>query len=382
VATLIVAMCMLLRVVVAGHGNVAAFIVVGSFFVVGSKLPRGIPVLPGTGYDGQFYYRLSLDPLKWSSSAFGIRLDSYERLGRVGYPALVWLVSAGQSAAVPVMMVIVNLVALGVLVALCASLAQEAGRDPLWGLLAAAYFGLLWTISRDTTELVAIVFVVAGLWAIRRQHSVIAGILLIYAVLTRETGLVLIAALFLSRLVTLTRWWLGRANEQLGVEATPNHWRWTDEAPWVLPVLAFVGWQGAVHAETGHFPILASANAGVPFVGLASGLAHYFSALPARTSFLWVAELTVLVIIGALAARSLRSSSALLHERIAWFGYLILAVSLRRSIWLGDVGFRSLDELFVFSCLLMLFSQERLRIPALLTALAWVFVAVELVIFL
>jgi hypothetical protein len=389
-----VALCfVLLRFASAGEGNIASFIIVGSLRAVPERLPRGVPVTPGTGYDGQFYYRLALDPLDWSRRAFGIRLDSVARLERIGYPFLAWALAAGQFGVVPVTLVLVNVLALAVLAGLCAVLAREAGRKAIWGLVVVAYWGFLWSLSRDLTEIVATMFVVAGLLAIRRRHPIYAALALSAAVLTRETALMVVAAVFLSRLVTIFRQRRGRTptSNTLGVSlyddspasATGRSLISARDAVWAMPVAVFAAWQAAVFERTGQLPLHASgsANVGVPFVGFAHGFSHYWHMLPHTASLLWFGELAILGAIGVMGAMALRGSTAWAHERIAWFGYLLLTVSLASGIWTGDVGFRSIDDLFVFSGLLLLFSRRRLQVPALIVGLAWLAVAVELILF-
>jgi hypothetical protein len=43
-----------------------------------------------------------------------------------------------------------------------------------------------------------------------------------------------------------------------------------------------------------------------------------------------------------------------LHERLAWIGYALLAIALAPSIWLVDEVFRSLDEFYLFSYVVLL----------------------------
>jgi hypothetical protein len=383
----------LLRFAGAGQGNIASFILVGSLRAVPDRLPRGVPVTPGTGYDGQFYYRLALDPLDWSRRAFGIRLDSVARLERIGYPLLAWALAAGQFGVVPVTLVVVNILALAILAGLCAALAREAGREPIWGVVVAAYWGFLWSLSRDLTEIVATMFVVAGLLAIRRRRPILAALAFSAAVLTRETALMVVGAVLVSRVVSEFRQRRGRtpANGVLGVcayEVSPTapvarRWIGPLDAVWIMPIVVFAAWQAAVFAVTGHLPLhtSGSANVGVPFVGFVRGFSHYLHLIPNTASILWFGELVILVFIAVMAATSLRGSSAWAHERIAWFGYVLLTVCLAPGIWLGDVGFRSIDDLFVFSCLLLLFSRRRIQVPALIVGVAWLAVAVELILF-
>lgn len=380
------------RWVVAGGRNLASFIVAGSFFTRPPKLEAaGVPVRSGYGYDGQFYYRLAADPLSWSKWAAGVRFDSLSRLGRVGYPALVWLASLGQRAAVPVMLVAVNVVGLAVLAGLGVAMAQQAGRPPRQGVLIASYFGFLWTVARDLTEITATLFMVAGLLAIRRRHPLVAGVVFSAAVLSRESALVAVGAVAAWRVWVMARARLGHVLERrrgAGRErdaAAPSPLgssapSWYDLA-WVLPAVTFAAWQGAVWLRAGRLPALASGqhNADLPFVGIARGLVHYLSALPSLSSLVWLGEAAILVLVTVLAAWSLRTSAALPHERLAWAGYVAMAVLLGPSIWLGNVGFRSINELFVLSCILILFSRAPLRLAAVPVAGAWAAVAVELI---
>ena len=56
-------------------GNIGRFILVGRHFATPSQLPPGIPVAPTYGYDGQFFYRLALNPFNLAHTAYGIRVD-------------------------------------------------------------------------------------------------------------------------------------------------------------------------------------------------------------------------------------------------------------------------------------------------------------------
>jgi hypothetical protein len=372
------------RFAVAARGNIAAFVVVGADHARRSRLPPGVPVLAHNGYDGQFYYRLALDPWAWNYRAFGIALDTVYRIDRIGYPALAWLVAGGQRPWVPVTLVLVNVAAMALLGGFGAALSQSAGRPALWGLIFAGYWGLLWSLSRDLTEVVTATGIVGGLLALRRGRPLLAAVALTVAVLSRESALVLVGALVLARVV-------GVAQERVGGSpsrwAGPDRWRWKGpssfDLAWAVPILAVVSWQSVVYARVGDLPLTASggANVGVPFVGFARGLVHYLQLFPSTASLLWFGELTVLVVVAAAAAACFREAKLLLHERLAWIGYGLLMISLAPGIWLGDVGFRSLDEFFLLSWLVILCAQRRVRWTAILVILAWCVVATELVLY-
>jgi len=170
------------------HGNIGRFILVGHHFASSAQLPHGIPVAPTYGYDGQFFYRLALSPLNFHHTAYGITMDRPYRYMRIGYPAVTWLFSLGQHAAVPVVLVAVNIAAIGAMGYLGAVFARDGGWHALAGLLLPGYFGLLTSLSRDTAEPLAAACLLAGLLAVRARRPVLAALLLAYGALTRENS--------------------------------------------------------------------------------------------------------------------------------------------------------------------------------------------------
>ena len=155
-------------------GHLSLFIMAGHTYTHRAQLPRGVLLVPSAGYDGQFYYRLALDPVNWNRTAFGITMDQSYRYTRIGYPILAWLVSLGQHQFVPVALVAINLVAVAAMAYLGAMFARESGRHALWGLAFAAYFGLVISVGRDTAEPLAEACMLGGLLAYRRSKPVLA----------------------------------------------------------------------------------------------------------------------------------------------------------------------------------------------------------------
>src|SRR6478672_6633247 len=180
-------------------GHISRFILVGRHFAIPAQLPHGMPVAKTYGYDGQFFYRLALNPLNFGHTAYGITMDRPYRFMRIGYPALTWLLSAGQHWLVPVVLVAVNIAAIGALGWLGARFAMDGGRHALVGLLVPGYFGLITSLSRDTAEPLAAACLLAGLLAVRGRRPVLAAFFLAYGALTRETVMVAVAAIALLR---------------------------------------------------------------------------------------------------------------------------------------------------------------------------------------
>ena len=142
--------------------TISRFILIGQLFAHPAQLPAGMPLRAQYGYDGQFYYRLAINPLNFSHTAYGVTVDAAYRFMRIGYPMITWLVSFGQRSLVPYMLVAVNVAAIGALGYFGAMFARQGGRHAAWGLLLPGYFGLVTSLSRDTAEPVAAAFLLAG----------------------------------------------------------------------------------------------------------------------------------------------------------------------------------------------------------------------------
>jgi hypothetical protein len=343
------------------HGNIGRFILVGHHFASSAQLPHGIPVAPTYGYDGQFFYRLALSPLNFHHTAYGITMDRLYRYMRIGYPAVTWLFSLGQHAAVPVVLVAVNIAAIGAMGYLGAVFARDGGRHALAGLLLPGYFGLLTSLSRDTAEPLAAACLLAGLLAVRARRPVLAALLLAYGALTRETVMVAVAAIAIVRVIGVLR-------------RTQRPGR--DDLAWVLPAVMFVAWQVVVKAATGSIPLLADGgrNAGAPFIApfqaLRNNLAHLNTHQFDQTD-LWLLELAILVFFAIAALLSLRSTSAPVHERVALVLYLMEICIVTPSTWGSlDADLRTFIEVYLLAVIILLGTRRRSAGAWLLPVLA------------
>lgn len=349
----------LLRLAIVAKGDVTRFVFAGSDFVSRAAAPHGLYIFPGSGYDGEFYYRLALDPLDLARTAFGITLDAGFRVQRIGLPALSWLAAGGQRSLVPDAEIAVNVAALTVLAWLGGVMARQAGRHAMWGLLVAGFWGFVFSIGRDLPEVVASCFLVGGLLALRGRRWVIGGLLFAGAVLTLETTLDVVVAVGVLSIVQL-----------LLRRRRPG----AQDAAWVLPTLAFCGWQLAGWALTGTLPMRADAgdNLAAPLVNPIGALVHYLGHPFSATSLLWLGELFVLAVVTAMAAWALPRARVPAWEKLAWAVALLVALSLARGIWYGTANFRGFEDLYVLSSLVLLGSKRRLWLPAALVAIAWV----------
>ncbi len=392
----------LLRWRVAAHEKLGNFVVAGSKYASSTRVPSALPVGTGSGYDGQFYYRLALDPFDLARTAFGIRLDSFSRVERMGYPFLAWLVARGQHASVPLSLVVVNVIACGIVALAGGLLARSTGRHALWGLVFAGYWGYLWTLGRDLTELTAAAFLLLGLAAMVRQAPILSGVALLCATVSKETSVLLVGTL------ALTALYLRLSEPQLepvlssdgpsagssppgasapgasapGASAPGYLGRLSprrSDLAFLIPIAGFIVWQLVLLYATGKLPIYRSGgeNLGIPLVGVVRGLSHYLPLFPTTGSALWLGELVILTFVVVGGAISFRAAPV--EFRSLWVVSVLLVLTTATGIWLGDVGFRSLDDAYLMSWLLLLYRRGPIWPWALVCAGTWVVVFVELV---
>jgi hypothetical protein len=335
------------------HGRISRFILVGRHFATPSELPPGMPVAKTYGYDGQFFYRLALNPLNFHHAAYGITMDRPYRFMRIGYPALTWLLSAGQHWLVPVVLVAVNIAAIGALGWLGARFALDGGRHALAGLLVPGYFGLITSLSRDTAEPLAAACLLAGLLAVRARRPVLAAFFLAYGALTRETVMVAVAAIAIMRVAGMAR-----------RRVRPGR----DDLAWVIPAAVFVAWEAVVKLATGSIPLLADGgrNAGAPFIAPFQAFRHNLGHVHLHEFEqydLWFLELAILVAFAVTALLCLRSTSAPGHERLAFVLYLVEICVVTPSTWNSlDADMRSFIEAYLLAVIILLGSPRRRRL--------------------
>ena len=335
-------------------GHLSLFIMAGHVYTHRAQLPRGLLLVPSAGYDGQFYYRLALDPANWHATAFGITMDQSYRYTRIGYPLLAWIFSLGQHQLVPVVLVALNLLAVGAMALLGGMFARESGRHALWGLAFVAYFGLVISVGRDTAEPLAEACLLGGLLAYRRGTSpmyLLATALFTFGAITRETILFAPAAIAVTRLIAMAR-----------RQAAPG----LADLTWVVPAVGYGLVEVAVHfVVKGEFPLLAnsSRNLTVPFTALVDALkydaAHINTAhlSPIDISLLEYATLAIFIFAG-LAVLFVTTAPA--HERIAFVFFVLQLGLLSSQIWTSTFGEgRSLIEPYLMALVLLIATPRR-----------------------
>jgi hypothetical protein len=341
----------LARLEVWAKGHLSLFILLGSGrhgYTHARQLPPGVMIGDpnAAGYDGQFYYRLALDPADWAKTAFGITMDQSYRYARIGYPVLAWLVSLGQHRLVPVALVAINLLCVAAMAFLGGMFARDSGRHALWGLAFAAYFGLVVSVGRDTAEPLAEACMLGGLLAYRRSKPVLTACLFAVGAVTRETILLAPAAIAVTRLVAMAR---RRARPGLA------------DLAWVVPAFVYGVLELAVHfVVKGEFPLLANGNRNLalPFTAMVDALKFDFMHIntahlsPIDIALLEYATLGIFVVAGLAV---LLVTAAPVHERLAFVFFVLQLGLLSSQIWMSTFGEgRSLIEPYLMALILLL----------------------------
>ena len=363
VAAVVYAVFILARL--AAHGfDPSAFVMAGDAFCDAAETPQCLTILPNSqGFDGQFYFRLALDPFTGERRAHGILLDApAHRHQRFIFPFLAWALSlGGRAGMLPAVLIAINYFGICLVAYLGGKYARAFGRHALWGLVFPLFPGFVLSLARDCTEIVSASFVLGGLLAARRGKYAATAVLLSLAILTRETTLLVAGAVMLT---TLHGWWQSRrvSAPTLALAA--------------LPLCVYIVWQLILRQVWGISPL--EANSGsleMPLVGVAKFLQAIIP--PAgRHDVVNLAELALIGLLAILSASALRSSTASPSEKLAWIPYVVLVLMFGyERLWCDDWNFvRILTEFYMLGMVILLGARTRMRLPvALCWAILWLY---------
>ena len=349
VALALVVGFVLVRLVLAT--SVAGFTVAGDRFVDPALTPDRLPVTQESGgYDGQFVYRLALQPWTQQRTDYGITLDNPAyRQQRIATPALAWAVGLLPGVSTALALLLVNVAALTVAAAFAVRLAVALGRHPLTGLVLAVPAGMPISLGRDLTEPVAWAAVLAGLWYARQQRWPATAAALTVAVLARETSLVVVAGLAAAQL------WRLLSRDPRGNRRA---------LAWLaVPAVTAVAWQLVLLRAWGVLPVRSGGTtsfAGQPVLRVLDTLAAGVPGPPVLTAVVTAERVGVLALFGyAAVALATRRAGATGGEAVAWALSVLMALAV--AGWTSDVQFlRAANEAIGLSVLVAL-SDRRSR---------------------
>jgi hypothetical protein len=326
--------------------DASSFIRAGIEFCSIEQMPTPITLVPDSGYDGQFYYRLAIAPFSNQRTAFGIRIDNPGyRQQRILYPVLAGALSLGRLTWLPWTMILVNYLAICTLAFVAGLFACTFNRNPLWGLAIAFYPGLLLSLYRDLTEVLAVSLMVTGLFLLHRRRNLLGSVTLGLAVLARETNVVLAGAMLVA---WAWRMFFKRA-------------RWSEGAWFIIPLATFAAWQLWIAATWGYAGVLSGRgnDLGSLMKAVSAFVAGLLRGFPTTDKVLGLAEIVLLGGTTLLTATAIPRAPIDGGVKLAWAAYFALACTLSGAVWVEDWAFmRATTELMALGFLILLSCRE------------------------
>src|SRR5271168_2707503 len=200
-------------------GNWTALFCTGANQRMPPDLEPGTYRFQGTGYDGEFYRYLAHDLL--------LRKDYFRyvdapqvRFRRVLVSLAAWLVAFGRPHWIDPAYIAVEMFCVALGTYWCARLLARRGRSALWGLLFVIVPATLASFDRMLVD-GPLTALFAGFWLYSEEKRwTRVWLLAMLAALTRETGLLLSAALVIDQLVTDHL-----VTDEVQPGAVQRHWR-------------------------------------------------------------------------------------------------------------------------------------------------------------
>ncbi len=350
VIVMLSAVAMVAAVLVPRGFDVSRFVVAGEANTDVALAPDGLLVQSGSGYDGQFYYRLAVAPVSRADRVAGVRFDLPSvRQQRIVYPLVAGLLSGFNPERVPAALVVTNVLSFGLLAWASAARLEQLGRHPAWAVSVVSFPGFLVSLWFDLAEILATGFLVAGLAAVASRRWRSAGVFFTLAALTRETTLIVPIAGLVVWAVTAVR------SESRPTSAGFSQDGLAPAFSFGVPVATIALWQTVVYAVWGSWPAVSGAalNLGLPFSGLWSNVREAATnPSPGKLASLVVAAgLWGFV---AMVVRSLRRSEVMGLEKVSWISAVLLMSLLTTFMYSGPQHFlRAFTETWVLGSLIL-----------------------------
>jgi hypothetical protein len=355
-------------------GGAGAFPGAGNVYV-GPGHPHELKIVDGVGYDGQFVYRLAIEPFTTHLTGHGITFDvpAY-RQQRIMTALLARIVSEIPGVSTAVALIVVNAAAVVVAVVAGMRLAADLGRRPALGILVAVPAGVVAGFVADLTEPVAWAAVLVGIVFARRHRWLAASAAFAIAMLARETAAIVVLGFLIESLIvlrrertreTIRRMWLLVAG---GVETAWQLWLWHIWG--TLPVLAGLRSVGVrasftsspdalVHRSTSRLPGLGIVQTFLE--GLATG-----DTSSTTLGISYLVERVILLALIVTAAWALVSQRARPGIALTVSWALSAAVALSMTSWQDDIQFlRAAMEAWGLSIFVLMTVRTRWAASAL-----------------
>ena len=356
---------------VRAGGDVSILVHAGPPWTSADAAPGSLTVQDADeAFDGQFFYRLGVAPWTRDGQVAGVTNDLPAlRNARWGYGALAYVASGTDADLVSWALLALNVAAMTAIGAIGGGMAKWSGRHAAWGLMLVLWPGFAYSLSLDTSELVASALALGGLLALRQRRRWWAVGLLSAALLTRDTTAVIPFGIAVAGAWTLLaeRYRADRSPPESRRPA-PRTVRGENRGTGIMwlvagtiPLLVFGTWQLIQRARFGALPLTSSGdnNLAAPVSGLVDQLRSLGSPSGSEELFRLI-SIIALVALLAVAAWAWRRSIAPLSERVAWIGAVGVVLLLNAYLWSGATAFmRASTEAGLLSILLVLAARQR-----------------------
>ncbi|MEN3013092.1 MAG: hypothetical protein ABDH23_00535 [Endomicrobiia bacterium] len=331
------------------------FINAGEIFCDTKRIPKNLVVVKKSGYDGQFYYRFSLNPFTSKLTEFGITLDAPPyRHQRIVYPFLVWLLSfGGNFELVPAVMIIVNLFFIFGFSFMVAEYLKFLGYSWIEVVLFSLQPGFILSLSRNLTEIVGSFFLVSFFVFFKKNKFFLAKVFLILGLLSKETLLVVPVV---GILISIYFYFRKKINKNYFLAVV---------RVFIISSIVWFLWQIILFFNWGKFSFYYGRdNFGMPFSGIYTYLTNL--SIFKDTYFLGFALILVFVFFVSLGVifsfRFVKKNFVDSLIKFVWVGYLLELIFASHKLWDNVNPLRVFLEFFILSFMILYITRNKFRI--------------------
>jgi hypothetical protein len=334
-------------------GNFSGFLYIskkylGKNYILGQhpEIRRDLIKVDGNGYDGQFFYFITWDPLMkqyhFAPGAEKIVDDPVFRYRRIAYPVFTKIFSLNQPYLFPTVMMLLLIAGGTILSFFIARIASIQGWSPWIGLLAILIPGIWFSLSVATPEPLAAAFLAAGFFLTLRKRYIPAAILFALAALTRESTILFIAIIAIFEFLKERK----LPSSLILIASLVPYFAWRFYV--VITLSAMRGWKGFFFEPR---------NVGVPFAGVIQAYQQimngkYIEAVTVPAIALPIV-LVCLLVIFVIVYRKTKHPIAIIG---AIYTFLALSLSFDK-VW-KDVSNVERQSYESFLCLMLLFASR------------------------
>lgn len=346
--------------------NPTYFVTAGNYYVNKQEMSDSFVVQrQSQGYDGQFYYRLALDPFSNIQTANGVTLDIPAfRQQRIFYPFLAWVFSLGNFSIVPQILIFINLICITLTGYFGAKISQSNKLPAIFGFTFAFYAGFLFTFSRDLTEILETALLLGGVFGLIHKKMLTGAVCFSLAVLTKESALIVPSGYLIFYFINKIK------------SVKPMHW-----VIFTLPYFTFLIFHTWIFIQWHTLSIEKTLfNFDFPFMGIIYFI-HNLFIVSSQLFQVYCIELIFLGIFCVILLFIFYKNKKVSPALFIWLLYFIFAIFFSKAIWVEDWAFmRVFSGLIIFGIIYLLELRSKVLYPLTIVNIAlWFYLAKNII---